>query len=299
MASGNYNPFRFLDPASQRTTGRGGVGTSVGGQTFLGAAPVPQSVAPAGGTRLAPSRRRSFLPQGSLVTGTGFSGSMGRRQPVQTSGQRTPTFANSDAYFRARGSGLDQLERYGPTRGMEQGDTLGSATYGGRSVGAPTLTNAAGTRTRAGNQVIDFSTGQNLDADNPYTSLTGDTGTALVAGSSPLGRYSRMTAEQAALAAEGLEAGRTAAAEVRGLQNAVEAPALTQSATPTGTGRIGLGRYGVGTVYPFGGGPSKSFGRFRSPTVEADRQAEIGERAIASRDKRLSTARDRLNRYSR
>lgn len=280
-----YNPYRFLDPASQNTTGRGGAGTSRGGVTYLGGAPVPQSVAPADGTRLAPSRRRQGISQGSLVTGMDGSGSMGRRMPVQSSGQRTPTFQNADAYFTARGSGLDWLERYGPNRGARTGLDLGGATYGGRAVGTVPITNAAGTRTRAGNQVIDFSTGQNLDADNPYTALTGDTVGGPVVDSSPEGRFNRMGLEQEALAAAGLEEGRAAARQVSQLQDAASVPALTQTTTPTGVGRSGVGRFGVGTVYPYGGGPSRSFGPYGSSSPDQMRQDELGERAIARRNR--------------
>lgn len=241
---------------------------------------------------------------------------MGRRQPVQSIGQRTPTFTNSQAFYNARGSDLDRLERYGPDRSNQE-TGLGGVTYGGRSVGAPSpsaIAPTGGYGNTIGNGIAQSAFGS-LSTDDPYTSLTGDVGTTQsspIMDSTPLGRYNRMSAEQAALAAEGLEAGRSAAAQVREVQNAVEAPALTQSPTPTGTGRVGIGRYGVGTVYPSGGGPSKSFGRFNSPTVEADRQAEIGERAIASRNRAgVSTASlangykrrlaeyDRLNRYSR
>ncbi len=281
-----YNPYRFTDPASQNTTGRGGSGTSRGGVTYLGAAPVPQSVAPAGGTRLSTARRRQNVPLGNLTTGTAGGFSMGRRREPQVSGQRTPTALNSDAYFKARGSGLDWLESYGPNRSQASGLDLGGATYGGRAAptGPQSITNPTGTRARSGNQVIDFTTGQNLDASNPYTALTGDSVYEPVNDTSPEGRYNQMSAEQDMLAAEGLEAGRAAAAEVRNAQIA-PAPALTQTATPTGTGRLGVGRYGVGSAYPYGGGLTKSFGPTGASSPEQMRQDELGERAIASRNR--------------
>lgn len=297
MAS-NYTPQRFLDPASQNTTGRGGAGTSLGRVTYLGGAPVPQSVAPAGGTRLSSARRRSPFPLGSTVTYNGGSGSMGRQGPSGGGGDSRPTFQNSDAYFRARGSGLDWLDRYGPTRGVQAQQGLGGATYGGRSLPASnTLTNAAGTRARSGNQVIDFTTGQNLDADNPYTSLTGDSVT--VSPASPQGRYERMGAEQSALTAAGLEEGRRAAAEVRALQDAAEVPALAQTTTPLGLGRMGTGRYGVGTVYPQGGGPAKSFGSTGSSSPEQMREDELGERAIKARNRAGVSTQSLLDSYYR
>jgi hypothetical protein len=292
-----YDANTYLDPAINALRGRGG--RAVGGQTWLGAAPVPQSVAPAGGTRLMPARRRSAAPLGSTITYNGGSGSMGRRPPSGVGGGGTPTFQNSDAYFRARGSGLDWLERYGPNRGSQSAPSLGSASYGGRSLPAGgTITNAAGTRARSGNSVIDFTTGQNLPATNPYTELTGDADMA-VNDTSPQGRYNRMGQEQEMLAAEGLEAGRAAANQVRQLQDQAAVPTLTQTATPTGTGRSATGRYGVGSVYPMGGGPMKSFGRFDSPSPEADRQAELGEKAIANRRKAGVSEQSLLDSYYR
>lgn len=280
-----YIPQRIVDPTTGRSSGRGGSTTARGGVTYLGGAPVPQSVAPAGGTRLSAPRRKSVGPIGSTITYNGGSGSMGRRREPVSTGQRTPTFQNADAYFTARGSGLDWLERYGPTRGARTGPDLGGATYGGRAVGTVPITNATGTRTRAGNQVIDFSTGQNLDATNPYTALTGDTVGGPVVDSSPEGRFNRMGLEQEALAAAGLEEGRAAARQVSQLQDAAAVPALTQTATPTGTGRSGVGRYGVGTVYPYGGGPSRSFGPYGSSSPKQMRQDELGEKAIARRNR--------------
>lgn len=209
---------------------------------------------------------------------------MGRRQPVETSGQRTPTFLNSDAYFRARGSGLDWLGKYGPSRGINTTSGSTGATYGGRSVGsAPqTLTNADGTRVRSGNQVIDFTTGQNLDATNPYTALTGDYVTQNVSPTSPQGRYNQMTAEQNALAAAGLEEGRTLARQVRQFQDAQPATAVTSE--PFGTGRLASGPYGLGAS-TVGQGLRKSFGSLGSSSPEQMRQDELGEQAIARRNR--------------
>jgi hypothetical protein len=210
-----------------------------------------------------------------------------------------PTFLSSDAYYNARGSGLDWLERYGPNRGSQAAPSLGSASYGGRTLPSNgTITNAAGTRARSGNSVIDFTTGQNLPATNPYTELTGDYD-APVSDTSPEGRFARMGQEQEMLAAEGLEAGRAAANQVRQMQDQASVPALTQTATPSGLGRMATGRYGVGSVYPTGGGPSKSFGRFNSPSPEADRQVELGEKAIANRRKAGISEQSLLDSYYR
>lgn len=217
---------------------------------------------------------------------------MGRRQPVGSGGQRTPSFLNSTAYYNARGSDLDRLERYGPDRTQNQGADLGQATYGGRTVGPAPAAQAAPV-----DQSIGASLGSGLSTDSPYTALTGDAGsTAPVMDSSPLGRYNRMGVEQSALAAEGLEAGRAAAAQVRGLQEAEAAP----SGTINTAGPFRVARTPFGTaISSVGRNVRKSFGRFGSPTVEADRQAEIGERAIASRARRGISERDLLNSYSR
>jgi hypothetical protein len=133
--------------------------------------------------------------------------------------------------------------------------------------------------------VIDFTTGQNLDASNPYTALTGDSVYEPVNDTSPEGRYNQMSAEQDMLAAEGLEAGRAAAAEVRNAQIAPQGAPIAQTTTPSGTGRLGVGRYGVGSVYPYGGGLRKSFGPTGASSPEQMRQDELGERAIASRNR--------------
>jgi hypothetical protein len=129
--------------------------------------------------------------------------------------------------------------------------------------------------------VIDFTTGQNLDASNPYTALTGDSVYEPVNDTSPEGRYNQMSAEQDMLAAEGLEAGRAAAAEVRNAQIAPSSPVTSEA---FGTGRLATGPYGLG-VSTQGQGLRKSFGPTRASSPEQMRQDELGERAIASRNR--------------
>jgi hypothetical protein len=100
---------------------------------------------------------------------------------------------------------------------------------------------------------------------------------------SPLGRYNQMGAEQKFLAAEGLEAGRAAASEVRNAQIPERSSA---EIFPSVGNTIDLrSRYGVGLASPPGFGPRKSFGATRASSPEQSRQDDLGERAIAARRK--------------
>jgi hypothetical protein len=127
--------------------------------------------------------------------------------------------------------------------------------------------------------VIDFTTGQNLDASNPYTALTGDSVYEPANDTSPEGRYNQMSAEQDMLAAEGLEAGRAAAAEVRNAQIAPQSQVVQAGPLSVRRGPYGTGISSTGRNIP------RSFGPTGASSPEQMRQDELGERAIASRNR--------------
>jgi hypothetical protein len=227
---------------------------------------------------------------------------MGRRPPSDGGGggdlSRRPTFLNSDAFYNARGSGLDWLERYGPNRGQRSAGGGSQATYGGRPASGQS-SSIGSVGSGLGGSITDSAFG-GLATENPYTALTGDSNVGAVQPmNSPQSRYNSMVQEQEMLAAEGLEAGRAAANQVRQLQDQAFVPALTQTPSATGIGVTGTGRYGTGTVNTQGTGPSRSFGRFNSPSPEADRQAELGEKAIANRRKAGVSEQSLLDSYYR
>jgi hypothetical protein len=313
MAS-TYNPFRRGANPLGGTTWFGGAPTTSGARRQLTGDNTMSS-----GVDVPKYRMASYAPYGAQSSiGRGQSGrgggggsginfsmpSRGRRGGAggvsgeEYSSSRKPTFANADAYYAARGSGLDYLNAYGPNRDQTGGSiSLGGNSYGGRSA-TPTggsLTNPAGTQVRSGDSVIDFTTGRNLQADTPYTNLTGDS-VSSIPPVSPAGHYSKLAEEQQALMAQGLEAGRAAANEVRSLQNT--APSTSVTSEPFGTGRLATGAYGRG-VSTQGLGLPKSFGRFGAPTPQADREAELGEAAIVSRAKQGVTVPSLLNSYTR
>lgn len=267
MAS-NFNPFRFLDPASQNTTGRGGAGTSRGGITYLGG--VPRPAAPVTPTTQLQSQGRNRGRSLGLSPVIGMAPGnygMGRDDGRRISAR--PTFLSSDAYYRARGSGLDWLDEYGPTRGSTNTSQPGTPTYGGRTATSAPVT--------PGSDVGSLIGGETAIPDQGDVPLND---------SSPRGRYNRMATQQQMLLSAGLEDGKKAVEEVQKAQLA--RPPIQGSIIPEVGGKSPgatlRSPYGSGRLFSLGG-ERKSFGQYGSPTPEAARQAELGEKAIASRNR--------------
>jgi hypothetical protein len=103
-----YDPNRYMDPALQRFRGRGGFG--LGGPTYLGAAPAPTAIAPAGGTRLGGLAQGQRMAQPGVV---GMSGNFRMGAPRAPIIAR-PSARNSAEYYANRdavaGNPLDNLE---------------------------------------------------------------------------------------------------------------------------------------------------------------------------------------------
>lgn len=274
-----YNPYRFSDPASQNATGRGGAGTSRGGITYLGGVPRPQGQATPTTQLRSLGRDRGRDLGLSPVIGMSGNFGMGRDDGRRISAR--PTFLSSDAYYRARGSGLDYLAENGPNRASAPPVDMGGATYGGLPAGSgPSASDWAG----GGPNTSGSSIGGSI---SPYQEMTGAAPQA-ANDYTPEGRRTRMGQEQQALIAQGLSEGRAAVNQVKASQATPQAPTdLSMSPTPSGAGMAGSGRFGSASVYPYGGGPSRSFGRYGSPTPEAARQAELGESAIAAVQRRV------------
>lgn len=258
------------------------------GTQFQGTTSTAQSGGGAGAARRGGGG--SSVSWGGMGGGRSRGGSGGGST---SSGQRTPTFLNSDAYYAARGSGLDWLEQNGPNRGSQQGggSQLAPATYGGRAA-VPAAQGNSATQTVSGDRVIDFASGQNLPAPkpttSPYTELTGDAVTGPIDDTTPQGRYNRMAMEQQMAATEGLEEGRAAAAQVR-QQQALDAAGGPQvERTPTGS--FASSKYGLGSYYPTGGGLQKSFGRTGAASPQQSRQDDLGDAAIAAVQRRNPSA---------
>lgn len=232
--------------------------------------------------------RGGFALGGPTLLGSSGSGSMGRQRPPSggSGGQRTPTFLNSSAYFNAQGSGLDWLQKYGPNR--EQGRTAAApATYGGRS--APPSGGMA-------------SVGGGISGTNPYTELTGDAVDApLPLDTTPNGRYDRMKLEGDMLLSQGLADGQAAVAEMQEFQNAPN-PRSQGSIIPTvdgsNPGSVLRSPYGSGSFSLLGGGP-RSFGSTRASSPQQSRQDDIGDRAIASRNRAGISTSSLLDSYAR
>lgn len=272
MASGAFNPYSYLDKSSQNTTGRGGVGTSLGGQSFLGSAPgigataqVQAGVPMANGRKLFGPRAMNVL-RNQPAREWSMGGSMGRDDGRRISAR--PTFLNSDAFFNARGSGLDYLEDYGPKRGSEnQANPLGAATYGGQ----PAASNAFSS---VGGNISGSPAVGPVSSANDYT---------------PEGRRTRMGLEQQALMAQGLAEGKAAVNSVQQAQNALPTPSgasIVPVVGGNGPGSELRSRYGTGLFSQLGGGP-RSFGATRASSPEQSRQNDLGESAIAAVQRRV------------
>ncbi len=110
-----YDPNRYMDPALQRLRGRGGFG--LGGVTWLGAAPAPTAIAPAGGTRLGGLAQGQRMVQPGVV-GTApapaMRGGGGYNMRGGNSIVARPSARNSAEYYANRdavaGNPLDNLE---------------------------------------------------------------------------------------------------------------------------------------------------------------------------------------------
>lgn len=286
-----YDPNTYLNPQLNALRGRGG--RAVGGATNLGAvrpdAPfTPTTQMQANGRNR--GRALGLSPIIGIQPGNYSGGGGGRYQQQQPRrgpvGDPRPTFSNSDAYFRARGSGLDYLTAGAPSRGLgrDAAPNLGAATYGGRAgVTASDLTSPDGTKVRSGDQVIDFTTGQNLDADNPADGGGLDANGNRYNPLTPSGRYEQMGRQSQALLAQGLEDGNAAVEQLQGMQNTPNpASGGTIAPTSSGTGRFLSSPYGQGSYYANGAGMRKSFGATGASTPAKSALDDAGERAIAS-----------------
>lgn len=260
----NYNPF------NRSANARGGI-------TYLGGVPRPQGQATPTTQLRSLGRDRGRDLGLSPVIGMSGNFGMGRDDGRRISAR--PTFANADAYYRARGSGLDYLAENGPNRASRTPVDLGEATYGGVPAGSgPSASDWAG----GGSDTSGSSIGGSI---SPYQEMTGQSPQSAPSDYTPEGRRTRMGMEQQALIAQGLAEGRAAVDQVKASQSATPAPSGA-TITPTQGGSSLNSRFGTGSYSVSGGGP-RSFGRYGSPTPEAARQADLGESAIAAVQRRV------------